>query len=556
MISLRRLCALLCLGCLVHVGTCQVISVTLDNTKKYNIVYGTVADRVAWANHTIETSSTGWAYLDVTTNASYPDEVQAYAAGLAEGYLTKDLIYMHWMNTVDGYCNNETAYCARLTQYLKTNMAWMKQQIIKNGQKDPYWHQISLMLIQLNGLEAGYLYDDGIKKAMKKLRENDLGFIMIQISGDLEDLEAVLKKSANLRRVKGSGSCSALIKVLPKNEEIYVSQVSWNTYQSMLRILKKYTFNYHLTPDKQSPIVPGSSMSFSSYPGLLMSGDDFYVISSKLVTMETTIGNSNSDLWKYVTPVGSILEWMRCLAANRIASQGELWTKIFIKFNSGTYNNQWMVVDYKVFESQKPLKDNLLWVIEQLPKYFVAADKTDVLRNQSYWPSYNSPYFPLIYNMSGAYKDALKYGDWFSYDKTPRALIFRRDNHKVLDLVGMLKLMRYNDYKNDPLSRCNCTPPYSAENAISARCDLNPKNGTYPFPSLGHRSHGGIDAKMSSSELSGKLAFVAVSGPSRDQQPTFCWSNSDFDFNTPHMGHPDCWDFFPVLFDGQKRNWH
>lgn len=55
---------------------------------------------------------------------------------------------------------------------------------------------------------------------------------------------------------------------------------------------------------------------------------------------------------------------------------------------------------------------------------------------------------------------------------------------------------RYNDFTHDPLSRCNCTPPYSGENSISARCDLNPANGTYPFGALGHRSHGGTDMKV------------------------------------------------------------
>lgn len=55
---------------------------------------------------------------------------------------------------------------------------------------------------------------------------------------------------------------------------------------------------------------------------------------------------------------------------------------------------------------------------------------------------------------------------------------------------------RYNDFTSDPLSRCNCTPPYSAENAISARSDLNPANGVYPFSALGHRSHGGVDMKV------------------------------------------------------------
>ena len=54
---------------------------------------------------------------------------------------------------------------------------------------------------------------------------------------------------------------------------------------------------------------------------------------------------------------------------------------------------------------------------------------------------------------------------------------------------------RYNDYKNDPLSACNCSPPYSAENAIAARSDLNPANGTYELPFLGHRLHGATDYK-------------------------------------------------------------
>ncbi len=43
---------------------------------------------------------------------------------------------------------------------------------------------------------------------------------------------------------------------------------------------------------------------------------------------------------------------------------------------------------------------------------------------------------------------------------------------------------------------CNCTPPYSGENAISARSDLNPSNGIYPFNALSHRMHGGTDNKV------------------------------------------------------------
>ena len=42
----------------------------------------------------------------------------------------------------------------------------------------------------------------------------------------------------------------------------------------------------------------------------------------------------------------------------------------FLKFfiSSSSYNNQWMVVDYKLFKKgEKELSDNLLWIIEQIP---------------------------------------------------------------------------------------------------------------------------------------------------------------------------------------------
>lgn len=58
-------------------------------------------------------------------------------------------------------------------------------------------------------------------------------------------------------------------------------------------------------------------------------------------------------------------------------------------------------------------------------------------------------------------------------------------------------LLRYNNFKEDPLSMCEgCNPPQNGENAISARSDLNPANGTYPFGALKQRSHGGTDMKV------------------------------------------------------------
>lgn len=102
-----------------------------------------------------------------------------------------------------------------------------------------------------------------------------------------------------------------------------------------------------------------------------------------------------------------------------------------------------MILDYKLFNMEaKSLKDDLLWVLEQLPNTTEAHDVTDVLRKQSYWSSYNIPYYPDIFNKGGFREMAEKYGDWFTYKGAPRAKIFARNHSMVTDLSSMIALMR------------------------------------------------------------------------------------------------------------------
>ena len=220
----------------------------------------------------------------------------------------------------------------------------------------------------------------------------------------------------------------------------YVAHDTWNSYQSMLRILKNYKMPLRRVP--KGSAVPGIEMSFSGYPGVIYSGDDFTITSSGLTVLETTIGNNNKALWRHVVPQGSVLEGVRATVANRLATDGESWTRMFSRYNSGTYNNQWMVLDNKLFTPhQDQLTDGLLWVLEQIPGYFRRQDLTEILQTRTFWPSYNSPFFPglslpllslysfrysEVFNKSGNSELVKQYGDWFSYDKTPRALIFAR----------------------------------------------------------------------------------------------------------------------------------
>lgn len=55
-------------------------------------------------------------------------------------------MYMHWMNTMVGYCGPfkyESEYCQKLRSYLEANLAWMEEQMAK-GQDPEYWHQVRM----------------------------------------------------------------------------------------------------------------------------------------------------------------------------------------------------------------------------------------------------------------------------------------------------------------------------------------------------------------------------------------------------------------------------
>lgn len=107
----------------------------------------------------------------------------------------------------------------------------------------------------------------------------------------------------------------------------------------------------------------------SSYPGKLNSLDDFYVVSTGLVVSETTNDLMNNTLFAFIKPT-TVPTGFRAMIANRLAKDGRHWTRTFEKHNSGTYNNQWIVIDYNkvnVSTDGIHLSNETFWMLEQLP---------------------------------------------------------------------------------------------------------------------------------------------------------------------------------------------
>lgn len=78
----------------------------------------------------------------------------------------------------------------------------------------------------------------------------------------------------------------------------------------------------------------------------------------------------DTSIYKNVVP-DSVLCWQRVMVANTLATDGETWTETFKKFHSGTYNNQYIIVDTKYFVPGEGAKPNFLWIVEEFPGLIV-----------------------------------------------------------------------------------------------------------------------------------------------------------------------------------------
>jgi len=300
--------------------------------------------------------------------------------------------------------------------------------------------------------------------------------------------------------------------------DLLTGHSSWFTFGAMNRIFKHYYFDFH------GDFIAAKKVSFSSYPGFLESLDDFYMMDSGLAMVQTTNSILDQSIYDLVTPE-SLFAWQRVRLACSMAHTGKEWAELFKLHNSGTYNNQYMVVDYKRFQVGKLVEPGTLWVVEQIPGYVEYADVTDQLE-RGYWASYNVPYFPKIYNQSGYPDFVVKYGNDFSYQMAARAQIFRRDQGKVTDLATFKEVLRYNDYLHDPISHGD------PGRAICSRFDLEQN------PSAG----GCYDTKVTNVEKFKKLNSDVINGPTTVHNiPPFRWTPV---FNeTSHVGLPSLYNF-------------
>ncbi|KAG2491647.1 hypothetical protein HYH03_010017 [Edaphochlamys debaryana] len=356
-------------------------------------------------------------------------------------------------------------------------------------------------------------------------------------------------------RIAKRGRCSALIKVTPNLDDLLLGHVTWWAYASMLRIYKHYDLRFTaLTPGLpgDSPAGagagagagargPNTRVSFSSYPGQITSADDWYLLGSGLVVTETSLDIYDHHRYNasYCSSA-SLLSWQRVVAANALATDGLSWAELAAAHNSGTYNNQYMVVDLNRFSPGQEMRPGLLTVMEIIPGMARTADATSDLAF-GHWPSYNVPYFTEVYEATGyrRHADALAargeaYAEaaaGLSYQLAPRAKIFRRDAAAASDLPSFRRLLRSNAFGRKPADPLAQASPWDA---LCGRGDLDPED-----PDV----YGCFDGKVTNYRRALALSADAINGPTtEDGQRPFAWADHPRFERLPRRGMLDVFD--------------
>lgn len=396
-----------------------------------------------------------WSQIEVETQPEYPDWVQAYGAGMLEGALTWSNIHKQWLNTVQGFCEQDEgtqSFCIWLRDFLITNYENIKKMSEDRSKVDHYWYQIRLFLHQLEGLEHGWKL--GVKRSRADYQIEFVDFLMLNAAPDIHDIriyyENFVKNSTSEYQYEPHpAKASMLLKSVESENgtarKVLIGHSSEGSYAAMLRVLKKYKFHYHFSTSQKNE-VSGVDVAFTSYPGSLASSDDFYIIGgrkTKLTVAGIRLENQNLNLWKTVEVNHGVLLAARVMSANRLAHSGRTWSKVMSR-NPGFGTKQWLILDTKrliqsgeganeidtlpealsevkkfhrsdgdeetmseeqlieeaedILEMVKPNRDayGITWIVDQLPGRLHAEDMTDeIFDNGGLWTGGGMPFFEV-----------------------------------------------------------------------------------------------------------------------------------------------------------------
>ena len=102
------------------------VSVVLGQDGQYTLNDELDASAAAQATFEDGLLTTGWGILNIKSNGTYPDEQQAFAAGMAEGFLTAPHIYNTatnlYPNVFSASVRNTSQVSTKVIDFMKTKL--------------------------------------------------------------------------------------------------------------------------------------------------------------------------------------------------------------------------------------------------------------------------------------------------------------------------------------------------------------------------------------------------------------------------------------------------
>jgi hypothetical protein len=390
----------------------------------------------------------GWPVLRVVTSTSSAtaDAVKMTAAGYAEGFLTqKHVLDMHLrvssMRKHSSRIQLRNFISQQWERIVNRNYTAMSSSDTRHAETLP--EIVALFVAQVHGLTQGYAAAASAKERLDVLDILELNydgdaFDIVQaveagVQSFLSPVDPVRLRSSRFRataeqlvlsavvaskprttydldawvRQSRHGRCTAVIiaSQAESSVKIWAGHNTWADYLELNRIFKTYSFALSNRNVRAAHAGRPALFSFSSYPGMITSTDDWYELSSGLLVTETTTSAVDTNVLSSLSPSNGLPAWMRLSVANAVSRTAAEWASVYAAYNGGTYNCMWMVVDAKLIKEKrdsgalKSLPDlpaGALIVVEQSPKRVWSSDMTFVLRQTGVWISANRPFSHVI----------------------------------------------------------------------------------------------------------------------------------------------------------------
>lgn len=456
----------------------------------------------------------GWSIIEIETSSKYPDTVQAYAAGLLEGSLTWQMIHHHWHNTINVVCEKWADECQKLMRFLRENTDIVRERAERLATTDPFWHMVRLFYLQLDGLEAGLRF--AVRRNRQTVEMTKEHFLWLAMAADLPDLERALNSSESYHDyIKGM----IFLKSLPReglDSLVAIGHTTAAPYAKMLRLLKKYTFGYHVLPiSKNSAPVPSRTIIMSSYPAALSSHDEFYLTQGEnheLIVAGIPMTVTNRSLWNFMNAKDQVMSSVRVMAANRLAMNGRSWSHSMSLQNGADVGRQWVTLEPR---------NGVVWLVEQLPGLIRTANISQQFASTDVLWAIGEIYLPEI--------DVVINENEEEDDDVTKSDLVARLQSNITTTEHFRRLMRGYNHEKSTIKNDSQAQILTNEGDLE-KVDL-------PF--------GIIDMKIVLADADGVKSFEVTSGPSMlDSTQPFQWSTT-FP-NVSHVGQPDIFDFDSV----------